>query len=239
MQERTVQVQDRSQTGKNESRRLRRGGFVPAIVYGGQKSPHPIAVDPKLLLQILHSESGANTIFQLNLKGTDQRRHVMIKDYQVDPVNGSLLHVDLLRIQMDEVIEVMVPVRPVGEPVGVKVDGGILDHVSREVRLASLPGNIPEHIDLEVTSLKIGDSIRVSDIPPSDRYKILSDPEQILIVISPPAKEEVEAPVEEVVAEAPAEPEVIKKGKAAAGEEEAADEKKGEETKKKGEEGKK
>ena len=225
MQELNVEVQERNTPGKNESRRLRRAGMIPAIVYGGKKEPRSVSVDPKLLLQILHSESGANTIFQLNLQGTDQRRHVMIKGYQVDPVEGNLLHVDLVRIQMDVVIEIMVPIHLTGESIGVKLDGGILDHVNREVQISCLPTNIPEHISLDVQPLKIGDSIRVSDIPANDRYTIESDPEQILVVISPPTKDEVEAPAEEIAADAPAEPEVIKKGKAASeGEEEKEEE---------------
>jgi large subunit ribosomal protein L25 len=223
MQELTVEVQERNEVGKN-LRRLRRQKLIPAIVYGGKKAPQPITVDPNLLLRILHSEAGANSIFQLSLKGTDRRRHVMIKDYQVDPVDGDLLHVDLLRIKMDEVIEVMVPVHLAGEAIGVKLDGGILDHVNREVRIASLPADIPEHITFDVQPLKIGDSLRVSDIPQSDRYKILSDPEQTLVVVSPPLKEEVETPAEEAIEEAPTEPEIIKKGKAAAEEDETKDE---------------
>ena len=225
MPELVVEVQERNNPGKNESRRLRRDALVPAIVYGGKKEPRTIAVDPKSLLNILHSESGANTIFQLNLQGTDQRRHVMIKEYQVDPVKGNLLHVDLIRIQMDEVIEVMVPIRIVGDAVGVKVDAGILDHVNREVRIESLPANIPEHIDIDVQALKIGDSMRVSDIPKSERFKMLSDPEQILVVISPPTKDEAEVPAaEEPAAAEAAEPEVIKKGKAASESEEGKEE---------------
>ncbi|MEE9292944.1 MAG: 50S ribosomal protein L25 [Acidobacteriota bacterium] len=225
MQEVVVEVQERNNPGKNESRRMRKQGLVPAVVYGGNKEPRSIAVDPKLLLKIFHSESGANTIFQLNLQGTDQRRHVMIKEYQVDPVKGALLHVDLVRIQMDEAIEVMVPIRIVGDAVGVKVDGGILDHVNREIRIESLPANIPEHIDIDVQPLKIGDTRRVSDIPQSDRFKIMSDPEQILVVISAPTKDEAETPVvDEAEVVATAEPEVIKKGKAASEGEEGKEE---------------
>ena len=225
MQEVVVEVQERNNPGKNESRRMRKQGLVPAVVYGGNKEPRSIAVDPKLLLKIFHSESGANTIFQLNLQGTDQRRHVMIKEYQVDPVKGALLHVDLVRIQMDEAIEVMVPIRIVGDAVGVKVDGGILDHVNREIRIESLPANIPEHIDIDVRPLKIGDTRRVSDIPQSDRFKIMSDPEQILVVISAPTKDEADTPVvDEAEVVATAEPEVIKKGKAASEGEEGKEE---------------
>src|SRR2546428_6685058 len=140
----------------------------------------------------------------------------MNKDYQVDTVKGSLLHADLVRIQMDEVIEVEVPVQVMGEAAGVKLDGGILEHVTRQVRVSCLPIDIPEHITIDVTPLKIGDALRVSDLPKSDRYRMLTEADQTLVVVSPPAKEEIVAPVAaEVAPTAPAEPEVIKKGKAA------------------------
>jgi large subunit ribosomal protein L25 len=210
-----VEVKGREQMGKNSSRRLRHEGLIPAIVYGGKRDPVAVAVDPRRLLEIIRSESGANTIFQVNLAGTERRRHVMIKEYQVDPVKGRLIHADLVRIQMDEVLEVEVPVQVVGEAAGVKLDGGILEHVTREVRVSCLPGDIPEHVSIDVSPLKIGDHLRVSDLPGNDRYKILTDAEQILVVVSPPAKEEVVAPVAEVAAAAPSEPEVMKKGKAA------------------------
>jgi large subunit ribosomal protein L25 len=224
MKELLVEVKPRESLGKNESRRVRRQGLVPAIVYGTGKSAVPVVVDPKKILEIIHSESGVNTIFEVNLAGKDARGHVMIREYQVEPIKGSLMHVDLVRIQMDAVIEVDVPIHVVGEAAGVKLDGGILDHVVRDVRVSCLPGDIPEHITIEVTALKIGDSLRVSDIPKSDRFRILTDPEQTLVVVSPPAKEEVVAAVApEAAAVAPAEPEVIKKGKAAAEGEEAAE----------------
>ncbi|HXH28138.1 MAG TPA: 50S ribosomal protein L25, partial [Candidatus Polarisedimenticolia bacterium] len=189
MKETVVAVKGRATVGKNNSRRLRRMGLIPAVVYGGGGAPVPVAVEPKSLLQILHSESGVNTIFQLDLEGADERRHVMIKDYQTDPVKDRLMHADLLRIAMDEVIEVDVPLHIVGEAVGVKVDGGILDHVTRDIRIACLPGNIPEQIRIDVSALKIGDALRVSDLAADDRYRILSEPEQTLVVISAPAKE--------------------------------------------------
>ncbi len=216
MKETVVEVKSRERRGKNASRRLRHEGLIPAIVYGAKNDPVPVVVDPRELLEIMHSESGANTIFQVNLAGTERRPHVMIKEYQVDPVKGRLIHADLVRIQMDEVIEVEIPVQVNGEAAGVKLDGGILEHVTREVRVSCLPGDIPEHITIDVSPLKIGDHLRVSDIPRSDRYRILDDPEQILVVVSPPAKEETAAPAAEAAAPAPVEPEVIKKGKAAA-----------------------
>lgn len=214
MKDIVVEVSRRDYPGKNASRRLRRVGQIPGIVYGCDKEPVPVSVDPMMITDIIHSESGVNTIFRLNLSGSDKSRHVMIKDYQVDPVEGKLLHADFLRIEMDTVIEVDVPVRLVGEAAGVKVDGGILENVIREVSVSCLPGDIPEHIDIDVTELRIGDQVSVSDLARSDRYRILNDPSQTLVVCLPPAKEEVAPPAEEEVAEAPAEPEVIKKGKA-------------------------
>ena len=243
MKEIVVDVKGRESLGKNPSRRLRHQGLIPAIVYGSKSDPVPVVVDPKMILEIIHSESGVNTIFQLGLADTEARRHVMIKEYQVDPVRGNLIHADFVRIQMDEVIEVDVPVQATGEAAGVKLDGGILDHVTRQVRVSCLPGDIPEHIVIDVTPLKIGDALRVSDLPKSDKYRILSEADVTLVVVTPPAKEEVAAPAAEAAPAAPAEPEVIKKGKAVdeeAGEATEADETKKKEAKKpEGREGKK
>ena len=237
MKELVIEVKPREDLGKNAARRLRHQGLIPGIVYGAKKEPVPVVVDPKKLLEIIRSESGVNTIFQLGLSDKEARRHVMIKDYQVDPVKGSLLHADFVRIQMDEVIEVEVPVQVMGEAAGVKLDGGILEHVTRQVRVSCLPIDIPEHITIDVTQLKIGDALRVSDLPKSDRYRMLTEADQTLVVVSPPAKEEVVAPVVEAAPAAPAEPEVIKKGKVAeegaAEAEEADDAKKAEAVKKK------
>jgi large subunit ribosomal protein L25 len=243
MKDIVVDVKSRGTLGKNPSRRLRHEGLIPAIVYGAKKDPVPVVVDPKKILEIIHSESGVNTIFQLGLADTEARRHVMIKEYQVDPVRGNLIHADFVRIQMDEVIEVDVPVQATGEAAGVKLDGGILDHVTRQVRVSCLPGDIPEHIVIDVTPLKIGDALRVSDLPKSDKYRILSEADVTLVVVTPPAKEEVAAPTAEAAPAAPAEPEVIKKGKAVdeeAGEAAETDETKKKEAKKpEGKEGKK
>ncbi len=231
MKELVVEVKSRGDLGKNASRRLRSEGRIPAIVYGARKEPVPIVVDPKNILEILRSESGVNTIFQLSLAEKEARRHVMIKEYQVDPVKGNLIHADFVRIQMDEVIEVEVPLQVTGEAAGVKLDGGILEHVTRQVRVSCLPGDIPEHITIEVTPLKIGDALRVSDLPKSDRYRILTETDQTLVVVSPPAKEETAVPAAEAAPAAPAEPEVIKKGKAV--EEEAGEAEDAEASKKK------
>jgi large subunit ribosomal protein L25 len=226
MKEVVVDVARRELIGKNVSRRLRRSGSIPAVLYGGGKEPVILQVDPGRIEQILRSESGVNTIFQLNLAGTDQRRHVMIREYQVDPLEGKLLHADFLRIAMDTVIEVEVPIRLTGESAGVKLDGGILEPVARTVRLSCLPGDIPEHLDLDVSAMKINDHLSVADLAKSDKFTILSDPGTIVVVIAPPAKEEVAAaaPGAEAAAPSPTEPEVIKKGKQLAEGEEKAEE---------------
>ena len=226
MKEVVVDVTRREAIGKNVSRRLRRSGSIPAVLYGGGKEPVLLQVDPGRIEQILRSESGVNTIFQLNLAGTDQRRHVMIREYQVDPLEGELLHADFLRIAMDTVIEVEVPIRLQGEAAGVKLDGGIMEPVTRTVRVSCLPGNIPENLVLDVSAMKINDHLSVADLAKSDKFQILSDPGLIVVVVAPPAKEEVAAtPGAEAAAPAPIEPEVIKKGKQVAeGEEGKAEE---------------
>ena len=213
MNEMIVDVERREAAGKNVARRLRRSGRIPAILYGTGKDPVSLTVDPRRLVDILKSHAGQNTVFQLNMAGTDQRRHVMIREYQVDPVGGHLIHADFVRIEMNVAIEVEVPVLLQGEAAGVKLDGGILEIVTRQVRISSLPANIPDGLALDIAPMKIGDHRSVSDLEKSDKYTILSDPHVILVVCSPPAKEE-PAPgaVVEAVA-APAEPEVIKKGK--------------------------
>ncbi len=221
MKELLINVEPRTDFGKNPSRRLRRSGMIPGIVYGSGKPPVPISVDPIQVEKVLRSESGANTIFMLNLVGKDQRRHAMIKAYQTDPVTSRLQHTDFIRIQMDEAVQVNVPIQTVGEAPGVKLDGGILDLVLREIRIESLPSEIPDHIKVDISAMKIGDTIRVADLRFEGKAKILTDPGQTVAVVTPPAKEEeaVAAPVAEVT-----EPEVIRKGKAASEEAEAAEE---------------
>jgi len=212
MAEVMIDVSPRTEFGKNPSRRLRRAGMIPGIVYGSNKPPVPISVDPKQVEKILRSESGANSIFMLNLVGKDQRRYAMIKAYQTDPVSNRLQHTDFIRIQMDEAVQVNVPIQTVGEAPGVKLDLGILDIPLREIRIESLPADIPDAFKVDISSLKIGDTIRVADLQIPPKVKILTDPNQTVAVVAPPAKEEeVGAPV---VAEV-TEPEVIKKGKAA------------------------
>jgi large subunit ribosomal protein L25 len=199
--------------GTNEARRLRRQGRIPGVLYGARKDSVAVSVNPKQITHILHSESGHNTIFELEVGG--ERTRAMIVDWQYEPVHGALLHVDLKRIAMDERLKVKVPILLQGVPAGVKTEGGILEQVLREVEIECLPADIPSHIDVDVTELIHGKVLRVRDLPHSEKLKFLTDanyPVAHIVHI----KEEV-APTPEAAAEAaavaPAEPEVIKKGK--------------------------
>jgi large subunit ribosomal protein L25 len=184
--------------------------MIPAVVYGPSRQPVPLSVDPAVVSDILHSDSGRNTIFKLSVDGTET--DVMVKDYQLDPVMGRIIHTDFFEIVMDRTLEVTVNVEVVGEAEGVKIGGGIMDTVTRSLLVECLPRDIPESIKVDVTPLKINDYIRVKNIPGNEKYKILNDPEVVVVTIVPPIKEEV--PVE-AAAPTAAEPEVIKKGKVA------------------------
>jgi large subunit ribosomal protein L25 len=217
-----VEAQPRTQRGKNEARRVRRSGWVPAVLYGARKETLAISVDPKQIARILTSEAGHNSIFDVQIG--DERTKAMIVDWQYEPIKGALLHIDLKRIAMDERLRVSVPIMLKGEAAGVKQQGGILEQILRELELECLPQDIPSHIDVDVSELVFGKLLRVSDVPPSPGLKFLSDPNQTVAhIIS--VKEEVAPTPEAVAAEAaaaPAEPEVIKKGKQEAEEGEAA-----------------
>jgi large subunit ribosomal protein L25 len=212
-----LEASHRETFGKNEARRTRREGKVPAVLYGGDGSQAtPIAVAPKALLKILHSESGQNTLISLKLpEGGDTR--VLVKDFQLDPITHHVLHADFYRVAMDRAIQVTIPVITRGEPKGVKQQGGILEIIRREIEIECLPGDIPEGIDLDVSELMVHQGIRVRDIPGSPKWKALTEGEAMLVHVIMPKVEEVAAPAEGAVAvaapAAPAEPEVIKKGK--------------------------
>jgi len=208
-----LEAQPRTPGNKNVARRVRRAGKVPAVLYGAGKDTRSLALDPKQVTRILHSETGHNTIFDLTLDG--ERTKAMIVDWQYEPIKGSLLHIDLKRIAMDQKLKVSVPVVLKGEAAGVKQQGGILEQIVREVEIECLPGDIPSSIEADVTELVFGKVLRVSDLPHSDKIKFLSDANQPVVHITT-VKEEVVATPEAVAAEAaaaPAEPEVIKKGK--------------------------
>jgi large subunit ribosomal protein L25 len=230
-----LEAQPRTPGTKNDARRVRKQGKVPAVVYGAGKAALPVSVDPRQVSRILHSETGHNTVFDLAVDG--ERTKAMIVDWQYEPIKGSLLHIDVKRIAMDQKLKVNVPIELVGEPAGVKQQGGILEQIAREVEVECLPGDIPNAIELNVSELVFGVVLRVSDLPKSDKVKLLGDPDQpVAHIIS--IKEE-EVPTAEAVAgeaaAAPAEPEVIKKGKQETEEEgtEAAAPEKGEKKEKK------
>jgi len=199
---------------KNAARRVRVSGRIPAIVYGAKKDSVAVTVDPKQIGRILHSDSGHNTVFDLKVGG--EQTKAMIVDWQYEPIKGTLMHIDLKRIAMDQALRVSVPVQLTGVPEGVKTQGGILEQMLREVEIECLPGDIPDQIDLDVTALVFGQVLRVSDLPHSGKVKFVTDETQPVAHITS-VKEVVEAaPAEagvEAAAAAPAEPEVIKKGK--------------------------
>ena len=209
----TLEAQPRTPGTKNDARRVRGDGKIPAVVYGAGKSAVPVAVDPRQVSRILHSETGHNSVFDLALDG--EKTKAMIVDWQYEPIKGSLLHIDLKRIAMDQKLRVNVPIELIGEPAGVKQQGGLLEQIVREVEVECLPADIPNVIELSVAELVFGVVLRVADLPKNDRVRLLTDADQpVAHIIS--IKEEVAATPEAAAAEAaaaPAEPEVIKKGK--------------------------
>jgi len=215
--EATLEVSRRETFGRNNAGRLRRSGRIPAVLYGGASGAgEPVAVDPKALMQILHSDSGANTLISLKLDGAGDTR-VLVKEYQLHPVTHELMHADFYRIAMDKVLRVTVPVHLTGEPKGVKAQGGVLEFVTRDVVIECLPADIPEHLTIDVTELSINDGVRVRDIDTGGKWKPLSEPEMLIVhVIAPKVEAEPVAADAAAAAAptAPAEPEVIKKGKA-------------------------
>jgi large subunit ribosomal protein L25 len=194
---------------KNAARRVRVSGQIPAVVYGAGQLSVAVTVDPRVAIRILHSDSGHNTIFDLDVIGSPVVK-AMIVDWQNEPIKGALLHIDLKRIAMDKAMRVSVPIQLVGIPVGVKAQGGILEHVLREVEIECLPADIPSHLDVDVTALEVHGTIRVSGLPHSGSIKFLGD-ENATVAHVALVKEEVVA-TEDAVATA-GEPEVAKKGK--------------------------
>jgi large subunit ribosomal protein L25 len=213
--EATLQAEKRDGRGKNEARRLRAQGRIPAVLYGAEMGKAvEIAVDPKSLLRILHSESGVNTLIGLQLDGGDTR--VLVKEYQLDPIGHQLLHADFYQVAMDKMLTVTVPIVLKGEAKGVKQQGGIVDFVNREIQIECLPGDIPENITVDVTELMLNQGVRVRDlISEGTKWKPVSDADTMLVhVVALKAEAEpVAADAAAAAPVAPAEPEVIKKGK--------------------------
>lgn len=209
-----VAAENRTETGKNVNRRLRTRGLIPGVLYGAKKEAVPLAVSPKEITTILRSKTGENTLFDLEIGGS--RRKVILKEFQVEPIKGHLLHADFYEVALDKPIEVKVHIEVTGIPVGVKVEGGLLDHVTREVEVSCLPADIPEKITIDVSELGMGKAVRVGDLKVPDKVTMLSDADLVIVhVVAPRAEEEVAAVAAPVEGEAVAgaEPEVIKKGK--------------------------
>jgi large subunit ribosomal protein L25 len=223
-----LEATSRDTFGKNEARRTRRDGKVPGILYGGDGGrATPIAVSPRALSKILHSESGLNTLISLKLAGAGDAR-VLVKDFQLDPVTHQMLHADFYRVAMDKVLQVTIPVTVHGEPKGVKQQGGVLEFIRREIEIECLPGDIPEHIEIDVSELMLHQGVRVRDVPIDPRWKPMTEADAMLVHIILPKAEEAPAAADVAAAATatPAEPEVVKKGKKEEEEEKKEDKKK-------------
>jgi large subunit ribosomal protein L25 len=231
--EAVLEATARESRGKNEARRTRASGRVPAVLYGessgGKNETTAISVEPKALLRILHSEAGANTLISLKLAGAGDTR-VLVKEYQLDPVTHQLLHADFHRIAMDRVLRITVSITVKGEAPGVKQQGGILEYVHRSIEVECLPADIPEHVEINVGDLMMHQGVRVRDVPVNPKWKPVTDADTMLVHVIMPKAEEAAAPAAEgAVAAAPAaavEPEVIKKGKKEEGVDEEKEKKK-------------
>jgi len=224
----TLEATIRDTRGKNEARRTRREGRVPGVLYGAtgdasRLESKSIAVEPKALLKILHSESGANTLIALKLEGEADSR-VLVKDYQLDPITHQILHADFYRINMDRPLQVTIPIVMKGEPKGVKQQGGLLEFIRREIEIECLPADIPEHVEIDVSDLMLHQGLRVRDIATDAKWKPLSDVDMMIVHVIAPKAEEAAAATETAAPAATSEPEIIKKGKK--DEEDEKDEKK-------------
>jgi len=210
MSQEVLVVPKREKFGKAAIRDLKKQGMIPAVVYGLNEPPVAIAISPKAVARVIASEAGMNSVMFLQREGTDIQRHVILKDVQRDPITGRLRHVDLMRVDMSLKVRVKVPVRLLGTAIGVKSEGGLLDFAHREIEVECLPSLIPAHIDVDVTALKVGDSIRFDQLSLIPNVSLVGDAHQVVCSIHG------KAPEEEVAVEGAtptAEPEVVKKGK--------------------------
>jgi large subunit ribosomal protein L25 len=209
----TIAAEPRTARGKNEARRQRVHGKIPAVVYGTGGANIPVTVNPKDINRILHSGSGVNTIFNVDIQGVETVP-VMMADWQHHPVRGSLLHIDLRRIDMSRRLRVKVPVHPIGDPRGVKTQGGLHEIITREIEIECLPDEIPESFELSAVDMLIGDALRASDVPLTGSMVLISSPDQVIShVIATRGAAEAEPAAAAAAAPATPEPEVIKKGK--------------------------
>lgn len=212
MAEVTLEVSRRETSGKQVAKKLRKEGKIPAVVYGGHKESVPIIVDRKAVSDLItRGEHGVRSIFLLKMAGSDQQRHAMIKNIQINPISRTMIHIDFVRVVMDEVVRVTIPIHVTGTAAGVKTEGGILDFQVRELHVECLPGAIPDSIDVDVSELGVHDFLRISDLKFPEGVKVLDDQDRVVVGVGL-MKAEVVA-VEEVVEVVPAEPEVIKRGR--------------------------
>jgi len=213
MAEVTLEVERREATGKEVAKKLRREGRVPAVVYGAHRDPVAITVDRKAVSELVQkSEHGVRSVFLLKMAGTDQQRHAMIKDITIDPISRKMLHIDFMRVLMDEKVRVTVPIHVTGTAIGVK-EGGLLDFQLREIHIECFPNEIPDSVEIDVSPLGAHEYFRVKDLTVPASAKVLDDPERVVVGVTIARAEVTETPVEEAAAVTPAEPEVIKKGK--------------------------
>lgn len=220
--EMTIEVQSREAAGSGAARRLRHSGSIPAVVYGGDSDSKAIQVPRPDLIRLLKKADNENAVFLLKLAGSDATRHCMVKEMEVNPMTREIQHVDFLRIDMKTKVDVMVHVELTGEPVGVENEEGILDHITREIEIACLPGDIPRQFEIDVSGLHMGQNVTVGDIELPEGVDLLSDPERVVAsVVAPRMPEEEEEDEDELLLEAEGEePEVVGKGgKAEEGEE--------------------
>jgi large subunit ribosomal protein L25 len=183
-----LQVQARDSRGSAESRRLREQGLVPGVLYGNGDKAHPFCIEERELRKALTGDHGLHAILDVVLEGQQKAHHAVVKDYQLDPVRARLLHIDLHEVRLDQAIQTNVVVELTGEAAGQK-EGGVLSQINREVRVEALPMEVPDHLELDVTAMVIGDSLRLSDLRVPEGVTLLDDPETVLATLSPPTKE--------------------------------------------------
>lgn len=214
MSEATIEVHPRDEIGKGFNKKLRREGWIPAVVYGAGKDPVAIKVERTRFLDLLRETGSENAVFLLELSGTGKRRHTMVRQIDADPITNRVLHVDFQRVMMDEVVRVSVPIEIVGVPEGVRTDGGVLDFVTREIAIESLPGDIPQSIELDVDALEIGDHVEIGELNLPKGLTLMEEADRTVVAIAAPRIEEEEEEEEDLLIEAEMEePELIGKGK--------------------------
>ena len=214
MTEMTIEVHPRDERGKNSNRRLRQGGVVPAVVYGGGRDPVPIQVHKKTLLELMRSTEGHNPVFLLQLADTGKSRHAMIRELQIDPVSRQVLHVDFQRVLMTETVRVAIHVDLVGVPFGVKTENGILDFVTRELHVACTPDKIPAKVEVDVSGLHVGQHVEAKDIELPEGVELLDEPGRVIAAVSHSRAAEAPVATEGGLLEAEEEqPEVVRRGK--------------------------